>query len=557
MHINEINQKNYKSYGNINETIKFKKDKGELILISGPNGEGKSSILEIFELAIYGEVLNKEGKRLTQKNLPNRRNGNLYANIDFDVDANYKIQRKMETSTSSIKTELLIDDIPYKKANKIQDKINEKVIFDLKSFKSFISLNINIFKNFMSLTPEEKRILLDKLFNLEIINDLNKILKQLKTNNDNSFSSLKREMDIYKNNIDNLKTTINNFITKNKNDKEEKIKSLKEVLNNNKENFILLENNKNDIQQTVEQNTEFIYELNNKISLYNKDISYINEKINLFKKGICPTCETKLIGELNLLPEFEERLKLTTELKLKLQQEYTSLNNDLNEKRLELKKINNDYNELLNYLSNIKTEIKLLKEVKEEDNVDEFKINLQQQEIKLEEKNKENKDIQKLKYIYDLLIPIQSENGIKRDIIESIIGPINEFIYEDILQLKSQYRIELDNNFDAHVTEFGQEIDPDSLSTGEAKKLNLIILLAYIKTLRLRRNINILILDEVFASIDIESVNDILILFKKFANERNLNIIVVHHTELNHANFDRVIAVKKSGFSYIEDIQLT
>jgi DNA repair exonuclease SbcCD ATPase subunit len=125
------------------------------------------------------------------------------------------------------------------------------------------------------------------------------------------------------------------------------------------------------------------------------------------------------------------------------------------------------------------------------------------------------------------------------------------------LQLKSPYRIELDNNFDAHVTEFGEEIDPDSLSTGEAKKLNLIILLAYIKTLRLRRNINILILDEVFASIDIESVNDILILFKKFANERNLNIIVVHHTELNHSNFDRVIAVKKSGFSYIEDIQLT
>jgi DNA repair exonuclease SbcCD ATPase subunit len=350
--------------------------------------------------------LNKEGKRLTQKNLPNRRNGNLYADIDFDVDANYKIQRKMESSTSSIKTELIIDTIPYKKANKIQDKINEKVIFDLKSFKSFISLNINIFKNFMSLTPEEKRILLDKLFNLEIINDLNKILKQLKTNNDNSFSSLKRELDIYKNNIDNLKTTIDNFITKNKNDKEEKIKSLKEVLNSNKENFLLLENNKNNIQETVEQNTEFVYELNNKISLYNKDISYINEKINLFKKGICPTCETKLIGELNLLPEFEERLKLTTELKLKLQKESDLLNTDLNEKKLELRKLNNDYNELLNYLSNIKTEIKLLKEVKEEDNVDEFKTNLKQQELKLEEKNNENKDLQKLKHIYDLLIPI-------------------------------------------------------------------------------------------------------------------------------------------------------
>ena len=40
-------------------------------------------------------------------------------------------------------------------------------------------MSINDFKNFISLSNEEKQLLLDKLFNLEIINTLNSILKDL------------------------------------------------------------------------------------------------------------------------------------------------------------------------------------------------------------------------------------------------------------------------------------------------------------------------------------------------------------------------------------------
>jgi ABC-type Mn2+/Zn2+ transport system ATPase subunit len=81
-------------------------------------------------------------------------------------------------------------------------------------------------------------------------------------------------------------------------------------------------------------------------------------------------------------------------------------------------------------------------------------------------------------------------------------------------------------------------------------------MLAYIKMIRLKKEVNILILDELFASIDIEGVDFILKLMKKYANERQINIIVVHHSELNKALFDRIIEVKKTHYSYIEDSRL-
>jgi hypothetical protein len=79
---------------------------------------------------------------------------------------------------------------------------------------------------------------------------------------------------------------------------------------------------------------------------------------------------------------------------------------------------------------------------------------------RLKQKESEYLESQKLKFVYDTLLPIWGENGIKRDIIDSIVGPLNEFIAEDLGHLKQRFKVELDNNFDAHVFEYNQEIDP-------------------------------------------------------------------------------------------------
>lgn len=552
MKIKEWNWINYKSYGNTKQSIKLSTDSGELILMVGSNGNGKSAGNQALDFALFGEVQNKQGKRLAKSNFPNRINGNLEVNVIFETDQELQVKRTMENKTSSIKTKLVIDKIPYTVANKIDDKIIEKLGFDYKTFKSFISMDVNNFKNFISLTPEEKRILLDKLFNLEMINDLNKILKQLQKNNTLTFSSLEAEINIYKQNINDLENSLKLVKEKNNDNKKQQLDELKNTLKNNKEKFTNLEIKKNELTTLINELQLGINDLNNQIRTIDRDIRDINEKIDLYKGGKCPTCLNELVGELNLLPEFEERLEKTLLVKEKLNKKIEKGSNGLTTINEEFKNINQEYNNLLLYLTEIKTNITTLTNDKETD-LSEFNNNIKLNSDKLLNKNNEYLEKQKLKYLYDILLPIWGESGIKRDIINSIIDPINEFIAEDLVHLKTRFIVELDNNFDAHIYEWGQEIDTESLSTGEAKKINLIIMLAYIKMLRLKRDINILFLDEVFASIDIEGIEDILILFKKFANERNINIFLVHHSELKEFYFDRILNIQKGTFSYIEE----
>ena len=75
MIISEISIKNFNSYGNAPQVIKFEKDSGKLILLMGNNGMGKSSLIEGGEFSLYGKVQNGRKKKWnTLSTLPNRIN---------------------------------------------------------------------------------------------------------------------------------------------------------------------------------------------------------------------------------------------------------------------------------------------------------------------------------------------------------------------------------------------------------------------------------------------------------------------------------------------------
>ena len=118
------------------------------------------------------------------------------------------------------------------------------------------------------------------------------------------------------------------------------------------------------------------------------------------------------------------------------------------------------------------------------------------------------------------------------------------------------FQVRLDETFTAEIKQFTNVIDHDSLSTGETKKLNLCILIAYLKLIRTKKHINILFLDEVFSSMDIESCESILNLLKSFANEYKINIFVVHHAILNQELFDRIIQINKEVFTTINEVSV-
>jgi DNA repair exonuclease SbcCD ATPase subunit len=99
----------------------------------------------------------------------------------------------------------------------------------------------------------------------------------------------------------------------------------------------------------------------------------------------------------------------------------------------------------------------------------------------------------------------------------------------------------------------GIEIPVQTLSTGEMKKVDFIVLIAIMKLMKLKfSTINLLFLDELFSSVDPEGVHAILKILKKNTREMGLNIFVINHAPMPHEIFDWKLEVTKSqNFSSI------
>jgi exonuclease SbcC len=167
MLISEISIRGFKSYGNNPQILKLSTEKGELILLVGANGSGKSSLLDSFDYVLYGKVRGKKKKWTTLSTLPNRINNELLNSIKFISNGTHvEVQRGINPSTLN----LIENEMPNDRAGKsnLDEKIENYIGVDIETFKSFISMSINDFKNFISLSNEEKQLLLDKLFNLEV-----------------------------------------------------------------------------------------------------------------------------------------------------------------------------------------------------------------------------------------------------------------------------------------------------------------------------------------------------------------------------------------------------
>lgn len=564
MYIKEIKIKNFKSFGNSEQTLSINSEKGELILLSGSNGNGKSSLMNSFDYVLYGKCKGNKKKWATLSTLPNRINaGDLSVHIKFESSGT-EVEVIRGISPNFLK--LIENGVENDRAGKanLDEKIENYIGMDLETFKSFISLSINDFKNFISLTNEEKQLLLDKLFNLEVINILNQILKDLNKNNKLQLTKFDSEISTLEDSINSIKISIQKAVEKAKLNIQAEIDEIKVQMTAKKEEFLAL---KEKVEKIKQKENELKVEIDKEKEQYSNIVSEIRvaqKEIDLYEAGKCPTCSTdftthhfhslkdSLIEKKNSLDsikaEIESNIKLVRDRQAKLQTISDSTTSSFN-----------DLNYLLKNYKNQIDKLELQKDKEKGDsnsNVKEFENTISELNSK-KEISIENQNLCREKELYyKELSKIFGEDGVKKNIISGIIKPINHFINGNISKMNLPFQIELDETFTAQIRQFGMPIEQDSLSTGETKLINLSILIAYLKLIRTKKNINILFLDEVFSSIDIENIEKILNLLKSFANEYKINIFVVHHAMMNEELFDRILRIDKNVFTEITELEI-
>jgi len=577
MLISEIGIRGYKSFGNNEQVVKLNTERGELVLLVGKNGNGKSSLLESFEYILYGKVKSGKTKKWHKlSTLPNRINGELLNRIKFQsLGTEVEIKRGIGPAI----LELTENGVVNERAGKsnIDEKIENYIGMDIETFKSFISMSINDFKNFISLSNEEKQLLLDKLFNLEVINILNSILKDINKNNKVRLASLDSEIRTLDESIDSIKRSIEKAIEREKEEARLAVEREKEDIQSEIDRITTEMNSKKDDYKSLKEKIEKIKlkenELGEELDIEKKqylntqnDIKNVQREIDLYDSGKCPTCRTDFNSDhfITLRSSLVDKKEGFDKIKSEIEDNIVKIK----ERQKKLKELSEQtttsFNDLNFLLRNYKSEIDKLTKKKEDQvvpvkttpsvNVQEFENTI----IELEDKKAISQDSSTIckekEMYYKELNRILSEDGVKKSIISGIIKPINHFISENVKKMMLPFEVKLDETFTAEIKSLGVPVEHDSLSTGETKKINISILIAYLKLIRTKKHVNILFLDEVFSSIDLEGIDSILSLLKSFAYDYNINIFVVHHAILSEEVFDRILKINKEVFTSIEEV---
>lgn len=208
--------KNVLSYGN--NITEFNYQSG-LNLITAKNGNGKSSILEALTFSLFG----KPYRKIKIDQLINDKNfSKLWTETIFiKGEDKYKIERGLKPAILKIfKThkskEFTSEDELDLKSHKalIQDEIDKIIGVNFALFRQIISLSILNNKPFLTLEAQEKRDILESIFNIKIFG---KMLKTLKKN----FSVLQSTLELKSRELDLIKESLRGL--------NEQIKSLKQA----------------------------------------------------------------------------------------------------------------------------------------------------------------------------------------------------------------------------------------------------------------------------------------------------------------------------------------
>ena len=225
MKLKRLEFKNFASYGNRTQVIEFDKDRSDLFLVLGQNGAGKSTLAKVITYMCYGRV---DGANL--RDLANRVNGNLWGKIWLESKGNNVIIER-GILPGIFKVEVNGSEYDVAGKTNLQDFL-ETEIFEIPFhvFKNVIILSVNDFKSFITMSPYDKKLIVDKIFGFSIINQMRELVKEKKKSILNEIRTFDDEIRTLDESIQSIQHKIEEIEKLSKEKDANKIKELKDRL---------------------------------------------------------------------------------------------------------------------------------------------------------------------------------------------------------------------------------------------------------------------------------------------------------------------------------------
>jgi len=575
--------KNFLSIGKTIVSVDFQKGLNIITginkdLMDRQNGTGKSSLVDSFYFALFGETTRGIKKEFVVNNLTNE---SAEVSLTFSIDANeYEIIRTIKPSKLNL-FENGVDISRDSMANTTEYILN---ILNLtpEIFTNCICLSINSTVPFMAQKNLEKKKFIEGIFNLDVFSKMNSGLKE-------EYGDVKKEIERKSEKYDDLEKTVKLVLDQNKRNSEEREKRRNQIEENisklDRQIQVTNDNISKYVIDDVSQNKVKIKKLEEKKKLKNDEIQQIfkqkteiSTEIKILKNDLlkigtdqdeCPICLRAITdGDLEHIDNRKKTIQKDIEEKNNIIVDFSKKQNDLEseviliDKAINLLKDSVNKNSLLeqqkkndeekvqyfnSQLSKERNALNDLENYKEEEakSVEEIQIQIQEISNELQELKKRFKVLENVKFVL-------SEEGVKSYVVKKILALFNAKIAFYLKELNANSSITFDQYFEEEIkNERGKPTTYFNYSGAERKAIDLSIMFAFIDMLKLQTNVyyNVQFYDELLdTSLDSAGVENVVRILNEFVDKYSYGIYVIsHRRECSKLANGEVVYLEKSN----------
>lgn len=494
--------------------------------IVGPVGVGKTTLGEAIIFGLFGSVKNKNNDSLISW-------GEKHTIVEVWCESRGKhiyINREINSyGQSPLSVKIDGESLIYTDKRDIQIQLeNEYYDVSKATIELLCIISFNNFKSIASLNTQDTRKFLDNVLGFAALTkyiDACKILRSENTLNINKIQSLIDQYTAQINKINELTNieVISGDIT----DIKENINRYNRQLQEHKAEY---ESAIHNAREVIEKSSAELAGVKALGANKAKEIAFI-------QNGKCPTCGAPI--DQSMLPVKEQERDI-------LRKQYIDINERLEKEKQASVDIRNKYNTDIEPIKKQLEEnrdllIRLQEQAKRakvnSGEVDKIEQQLREHEVELNDAKFEDQQ-------WELLLNLLS-NDIRSKILSSFIPVLNENIMKYSQRLRQRYIITFDDQFKCQIKIPGidQEISINSLSTGQLKTIDMIIIISVLKTIMGSNSLNIIFLDELFSNMHSDLRNEMCWMLRDNMS-KDATMFVISHYEINEGFFDGTIKIQ-------------
>jgi DNA repair exonuclease SbcCD ATPase subunit len=403
------------------------------------------------------------------------------------------------------------------------------------------------------MSNQDKKQIIDKMFGFSILNDMQMSIKTERRAVKMEIDSYEGELNQIIDSIASVRGRLNTLLEESQQKNNSKIDELKTSLISLNESVKILDIDKKEIETLITGNTG-VYETTRSVASKTKhEIEYLKRKLELYESGKCPTCETQLDSQWHLEQKEHFCTKIeseTSNIKI-LKENLEDIKSDIEILKGQKRDIEKNTSDIRYNMKAFRSELLKIKDTPDDTQFEHLKNLIKDFEKKEDIKSTNKGNLSADHAFMEIVENVLGEDGVKNLAVKTILPGLNSNIAAMAQTMHLQFHIRFDEKFNCIINHLGEDINPMTLSTGERKKADFIIIIAIIKILKLRfPQLNLLFLDELLSSVDHDGVYNILKILNQVIKENNLNTFVINHSVLPHEIFDKKLQIyRENGFS--------